>query len=83
MRKRNLNKLSPAKYYLLPHLIEPVQRLCRAYDDMHGGEAHLSLNAHLVEMLPGSSVVVCEIKRTSAYKFIYYRIFSYVFCILD
>ena len=60
MRKRDLNRLPPAKYYLLPHLIEPVKALCRAYDEMHCGEVQLANNCRLVEMVPGSSIMVCR-----------------------
>uniref|UniRef100_A0A915EYF6 Metallo-beta-lactamase domain-containing protein n=1 Tax=Echinococcus canadensis TaxID=519352 RepID=A0A915EYF6_9CEST len=58
MRKRELNRLPPALYYLLPHLIEPVRALCRAFGQLQGEEIYSLLHPRLVEMSPGSSIKI-------------------------
>ncbi|KAL5107083.1 Receptor-type tyrosine-protein phosphatase C [Taenia crassiceps] len=56
MRKRELNRLPPAVYYLLPQLVEPVRALCCTFSQLQGEEMDALLNPRLVEMLPGSTV---------------------------
>ncbi|KAM3177580.1 hypothetical protein ACTXT7_004280 [Hymenolepis weldensis] len=56
MRKRELNNIGPATYYLLPHLIEPVKALCRAYSELQGREAVEMYEPKLVEMIAGSRI---------------------------
>ncbi|VDK39391.1 unnamed protein product [Taenia asiatica] len=58
MRKRELHRLPPAVYYLLPQLVEPVRALCRAFGQLQGEELDSLLNPRLVEMLPGSTVEI-------------------------
>nr|CDS28524.1 nuclear ribonuclease Z [Hymenolepis microstoma] len=58
MRKRELNNVGPATYYLLPHLIEPVKALCRAYSELQGcGMGHM-YEPKLMEMIPGSRIQI-------------------------
>ncbi|VDL58547.1 unnamed protein product [Hymenolepis diminuta] len=58
MRKRELNNIGPATYYLLPHLIEPVKALCRVYSELQGRETVQMYEPKLVEMIAGSRIQI-------------------------
>ncbi|VDM32644.1 unnamed protein product [Hydatigera taeniaeformis] len=58
MRRRELNRLPPAVYYLLPQLIEPVRALCRAFGQLQDGEMDFLSHTRFVEMLPGLTVEI-------------------------
>lgn len=58
MRKRELQNLNPATYYLLPHLIEPVKALCHTYTMLQESESPSLFEPKLVGMAPGTSIEV-------------------------
>lgn len=58
IRKRDLNRLPPATYYLLPHLVDSVRALCDEYCKMQGKEMECFRKPNLVTLEPGSSTQV-------------------------
>uniref|UniRef100_A0A0V0JC76 Nuclear ribonuclease Z n=2 Tax=Schistocephalus solidus TaxID=70667 RepID=A0A0V0JC76_SCHSO len=58
MRKRELNRMPPAKYYMLPALIESVKTLCAAYGKMQGSSLQCFQEPLLVPVEPGSTLQI-------------------------
>ncbi|KAL7055410.1 hypothetical protein AAHC03_022775 [Spirometra sp. Aus1] len=58
MRKRELNRMSRAKYYMLPALIESVRTLCAEYGKMQGLSLQCFQEPLLIPVEPGSTVQI-------------------------
>nr|VZI26241.1 unnamed protein product [Spirometra erinaceieuropaei] len=58
MRKRELNRMSRAKYYMLPALIESVRTLCAEYGKMQGLSLQCFQEPLLVPVEPGSTIQI-------------------------